>query len=131
MRSSGWSADPAGTRHPLALPVVAALLGLLLIGSMAVGAQLLKDRDERLTLVPPSPAASATAVDPVLTPAPGVATSPDPGLMPPAIPAIDAGFQPAGDGTRGAFAMRLDGPLRGARDQRQRLVQLELGQRDG
>ena len=45
---------PAAVLHPLRLLVLAALLGLLLLGSLAVGAQLLR-RDDDLAVVLPVP----------------------------------------------------------------------------
>ena len=50
---------PAAVRNPLRLLVLAALLGLLLLGSLAVGAQLLRNREEDLSVVVPVPTQSA------------------------------------------------------------------------
>ncbi len=49
---------PAAVRHPLRLLVIAALLGLLLLGSLAVGAQLMRNPEEDLSLVLPAPTAT-------------------------------------------------------------------------
>lgn len=49
---------PAAVGNPLRLLVLAALLGLLLVGSLAVGAQLLRDDDDLSLVVPPVATAS-------------------------------------------------------------------------
>jgi hypothetical protein len=59
---------PAAALHPLRLLVLAALLGLLLLGSLAVGAQLLR-RDDDLAVVLPVP---------TVTPGPDASPSPGP-----------------------------------------------------
>ena len=58
---------PAAVRNPLRLLVLAALLGLLLLGSLAVGAQLLRNSEEDLSVVVPVPSQSA---GPEATPVP-------------------------------------------------------------
>jgi hypothetical protein len=59
---------PARVRHPLRLVVIAALLALLALGSLAVGAELVRRMDDdRLVVLPP-----ATA-----TPAPDTSAEPD------------------------------------------------------
>ena len=50
---------PGAVHHPLRLVAVAAMLGLLLLGSLAVGAELLRRfDDDRLVVVPPVPTAT-------------------------------------------------------------------------
>jgi Putative zinc-finger len=49
---------PGVVRNPLRLLVLAALLGLLLLGSLAVGAQLLRNPEEDLSVVLPVPTAT-------------------------------------------------------------------------
>ena len=67
---------PAAVRNPLRLLVLAALLGLLLLGSLAVGSQLLR-RDDDLSLLLPVPSASAA---PQASASPGPEASATPGL---------------------------------------------------
>lgn len=50
---------PAAIRHPLRLVLVAALLALLALGSFAAGAELLRQSQDNLSLMPPVPSASA------------------------------------------------------------------------
>ncbi|HEX5826171.1 MAG TPA: zf-HC2 domain-containing protein [Candidatus Limnocylindrales bacterium] len=52
---------PQAVRHPVRLLAIAALLGLALLGSLAAGAELLRERDRRLVVVPPLPTGSALA----------------------------------------------------------------------
>ena len=49
---------PAAVRNPLRLLVLAALLGLLVVGSLAAGAQLLRRSDDDLSIVLPVPSPS-------------------------------------------------------------------------
>ncbi len=49
--------NPGVVRNPIRLLVLAALLGLLLLGSLAVGAQLLRNQEEDPLVVPPVPTA--------------------------------------------------------------------------
>ncbi len=49
---------PGVVRHPVRLLVLAALLGLLLVGSLAVGAQLLRTPEDELSVIVPVPSAS-------------------------------------------------------------------------
>ena len=50
---------PGAIRHPFRLLVLAALLGLMLLGSLAVGAQLMRHPEEDLSVVLPVPTQSA------------------------------------------------------------------------
>ncbi len=74
---------PAAVRHPLRLLLLAALLALLLVGSLAVGAQLMRQPEDDLSVVVPVPTSSVapdtTAVTPV--PAPTTETAPPDGLI--------------------------------------------------
>ena len=68
---------PAAVLHPLRLLVLAALLGLLLLGSLAVGAQLLRRNDDLAVVLPvptvtPGPDASASPAPSASPAAPGV-----------------------------------------------------------
>jgi hypothetical protein len=57
---------PAAIRHPLRLVLVAALLGLLLVGSLAAGAELLRQSQDDLSMV--LPVATETSIAPSAPP---------------------------------------------------------------
>jgi hypothetical protein len=81
---------PGMVRHPARLLVVIALLGLLLVGSLAVGAQLFRHSDtEDLSVVPPVP---------TMTHAPDAAT-PSPGATPDLLEPHGTLVVTEGDGT--------------------------------
>jgi hypothetical protein len=108
---------PARVRHPLRLVAIAALLALLALGSLAVGAELLRRMDDDRLLVLPPPTASAA---PDASAEPSASAPAEPGatiatLVPlPVPPPIDASFRPpTEDGTPGAFVLRLGGALSG------------------
>ena len=84
--------QPHAVRHPYRLLVLAALLGLLLIGSLAVGAQLLRTPEEDLGIVLPVP--SLTAV-PDATPDPQASPVPSASFEPSAPPVSGPVVAPA------------------------------------
>jgi len=67
---------PGAVSHPLRLLVLAALLGLMLLGSLAVGAQLIRHPEEDISVVVP-PVATQTA-PPGQTPGPDTSAGPVP-----------------------------------------------------
>ena len=70
---------PAAAGHPLRLVAIAALLALLITGSIAVGAVLLQRMDEDLSVVLPLPTATASRdLDPSPTPSPSPSASAGP-----------------------------------------------------
>ena len=89
---------PPVVGHPYRLLVLAALLGLLLVGSLAVGAQLLRRDNEDLSVIVPVPSASA---GPDASPAPSVRSVPSGSL---AVTHADA------DGTEWIEVRAVDGP---------------------
>lgn len=64
---------PPIVRHPVRLIAIVALLGLLLVGSLVAGAEILRQNDEDLSVVPPVPS---------LVPSPGVLPSTGPSGTP-------------------------------------------------
>ncbi len=83
---------PGVVRHPLRLLVLAALLGLLLVGSLAVGAQLLRTPEDELSVVLPVPSQSA---GPDATPAPSASPVPSASFEPSAPPVSGPVVTPA------------------------------------
>lgn len=66
----GAALTPSGGAHPMRLLLVAAALALLLVGTLAVGAQLVR-RAEQLDVVPPAPSLAVVPSAPTLvSPAP-------------------------------------------------------------
>ena len=76
---------PAAARHTLRLVLIAALLTLLVLASLAVGAELVRRADEnRLAVVPvltPSTLPDASASAEIAVPGPSVAADPPDGLI--------------------------------------------------
>jgi len=78
---------PAVVRHSLRLLAVAALLGLLLVGSFVVGSELVRRADSDLVSVPPVP---------TQTVAPDATTEPSAGPVAPGILAVTRGDETGG-----------------------------------
>ena len=72
---------PAPVRHPMRLVAIAALLALLITGSIAVGALLMNRLDDNLSIVVPVPTPTASP-DPGLTADPSAVPSASPGPTP-------------------------------------------------
>ncbi len=72
---------PATAHRPLRLVAIAALLALLITGSIAVGATLLNRMNDDLAIVVPVPSPTASP-DPGPTPSPSVVPSASPGPTP-------------------------------------------------
>ncbi len=80
---------PAAANRPLRLVAIAALLALLITGSIAVGALLLQRIDKDLTVIVPAPSASASPdAGPTASPSIGPSASPaaSPSSKPVAVP---------------------------------------------
>jgi anti-sigma factor RsiW len=71
--------QPRAIGHPVRLAVIAALLGLLLLGSLVAGAHLVEERENRLSLLDATPVPTVPAASPAATEAP---TTPDPSEPP-------------------------------------------------
>ncbi len=82
---------PQATRHPLRLLVLAALLGLLLVGSLAVGAQLLRTPEDELSVIVPPVATQSAAPE----------ASPGPSASP-AVPAAKLAWVRQGNAPSGS-----------------------------
>ena len=65
----GAALHPAPARHPLRLVLVAALLALLALGSLAVGAELVRRSQDDLSVVLPVPSSGPTTLLPSVSPA--------------------------------------------------------------
>jgi hypothetical protein len=109
---------PAGTGSQIRLVAVAALLALLALGALAVGAELLRrQEDPNLSVVPPGPTTNATATEaptPVPTPVPVPSATADPSPAATASPrpgtfAADTIVQIVVDGLRVRTAPTVDG----------------------
>jgi anti-sigma factor RsiW len=109
---------PAGSGSQFRLVAVAALLALLALGALAVGAELLRrQEDPNLSVVPPGPSATATATEaptPVPTPVPVASATATSGPVATASPrpgtfTADTIVQIVVDGLRVRTAPTVDG----------------------